>query len=99
MITFFSVLLISSFIVSFSIALYLQYEDTTGRIQRYFQAIKWGESEENIEAWRVRAKKEFFEFIKIFIWPVGLYGWLKSIFTSEEQSKDSQFKSFIKIFK
>lgn len=99
MVTFFSVLLIFSFIVSFCLALYLQYEDTVDSIQRYFQAIEWSESEENIEAWRSRSREEFFEFIKIFIWPIGLWYWLKSFFTPEEKGKDSQFKSFIKIFK
>ena len=99
MVEFFSVLLISSFMVSLSIGLYLQYEDMSDYIQRYFQAIRWGESERDIEDRRSHAKREVFNFMKIFIWPFGLYCWLKSIFTPEEQGKDSPFKSFIKIFK
>lgn len=98
MATIFITLLTISFVISL-VGLYLHYEDVVGCIQRYFQAIEWGESEESIEAWRSRAKQEFFDFLKIFIWPIGLYCWLKSIFTSEEQGKDSSFKSFIKIFK
>lgn len=99
MVTFFSVLLIFSFIVSFCLALYLQYEDTVDSIQRYFQAIRLEERERDIEDRRSHAKREVFNFMKIFIWPFGLYCWLKSIFTPEEQGKDSPFKSFIKIFK
>lgn len=99
MVTFFSSLLVFSFVVSLIVGLCVQYEDIAECIRRYFQAIEWGESQEFIEARRSNAKREVFNFIKIFIWPIGLYCWLKSVFTSEEQGKDSPFKSFIKIFK
>lgn len=99
MVAFFSVFLLFSFVVSLFVGLFVQIEDTTDYVKRYFQAIQWNESERDIEVRRSRAKKEVFNFIKIFIWPIGLYCWLKSIFTSEEQDKDSPFKSFIKIFK
>lgn len=99
MVTFFSAFLIFSFVVSLFVGLVVQYEDMSDYIQRYFQAIQWNESARDIEIRRSHAKMEVFTFMKIFIWPIGLYCWLKSIFTSEEQGKDSPFKSFIKIFK
>lgn len=99
MLTFFSILFVISLVVTLVGGLVARSEDMVDAIQRYFRAIEWEEGERNIEARRSQAKEEIFGFVKIFIWPVGLFCWLKSIFTSEDKGTNSPFKNFLKIFK
>lgn len=99
MLTFFSILFGTSFVVSLVAGLVARSKDMADSIQRYFRAIDWNEDERNIEARRSQAKEEIFGFFKIFIWPIGLFYWLKSIFTSENKGTNSPFKNFLKIFK
>lgn len=99
MLTFFSILFVISLVVTLVGGLVSRYEDISYTIQRYFRAIEYNEDERTIEARRSQAKEEIFGFVKIFIWPIGLFCWLKSIFTSENKGTNSPFKNFLKIFK